>query len=536
MTSQSAPNLRDIIKEEYSKCVKDPIYFIKRYCIIQHPIRGKIPFILYAFQENILGAFLKFGRNIILKNRQMGLSTLASAYALWLMTFFDDKNILVIATKQDVAKNIISKVRIMHNLLPSWMKRKCTEDNKLGLQYNNGSKIYASTSAGDSGRSEAVSLLILDEAAFIPGMEELWGALQPTLSTGGDIIVLSTPNGVGNWYHETFVKAEEGKNNFYPITLHWTLHPEKDQAWRDLQDVELGPRLAKQECDGSFLASGDTVIAGELLEWYKQTHVMEPIEKTGFDRNVWIWEYPDYTKSYMLVSDVARGDGKDYSTFHILELETLNQVAEYQGKPGTQQFGDLCVEYGTKYNDALIVMENATVGWAALQRIIDRSYKNIFYNENKSDVIDDKVMTKYVGNMIKMEKKSVPGFTTSIKSRPLIISKMEQYFNERSVIVRSTRLINELFTFIWNAGKAEAATSNYNDDLVMAYAIGLWVRDTALRLREQSKELTRATLDGFRVEKTAVKSTPFFIGGALQKDPYKINVGKSDQWDTRELL
>lgn len=536
MTSQSAPSLRDIIKEEYSKCVQDPIYFIKRYCIIQHPIRGKIPFILYPFQENILAAFLKFNRNIILKNRQMGLSTLAAAYALWLMTFFDDKNILVIATKQDVAKNIITKVRIMHSLLPSWMKRKCTEDNKLGLQYNNGSKIFASTSAGDAGRSEAVSLLILDEAAFIPGMEELWGALQPTLSTGGDIIVLSTPNGVGNWYHETFTKAEEGKNNFYPITLHWTLHPEKDQKWRDEQDKELGPRLAKQECDGSFLASGDTVIAGEILEWYKQTHVIDPEEKTGFDRNVWIWEYPDQTKSYMLVADVGRGDANDYSAFHILELETLNQVAEYQGKPGTKQFGDLCVEYGTKYNDALVVVENTNVGWAVLQRIIDRDYKNLFYTEDTNIAIDDKTITKYVSHVNKIEKKSVAGFTTSVKTRPVIISKMEQYFNERSVIVRSKRLINELFTFIWNAGKAEAASSHYNDDLVMAYAIGLWVRDTALRLKQHSIDLTKATLDGFKVQKNVVKSTPFFIGVSNQKDPYKIQTGKSEEWDTRELI
>lgn len=536
MSNQSRPNLRSIIKEEYSKCSKDPIYFIKRYCVIQHPIRGKIPFILYDFQENILGAFLKFSRTIILKNRQMGLSTLASAYALWLMTFFDDKNILVIATKQDVAKNIISKVRIMHNLLPSWLKRKCVEDNKLGLQYNNGSKIYASTSAGDSGRSEAVSLLILDEAAFIPNMEELWGALQPTLSTGGDIIVLSTPNGVGNWYHETFIKAEEGKNNFYPITLHWTLHPEKDQAWRDLQDIELGPRLAKQECDGSFLSSGDTVISGEILEWYKQTYVTEPMEKTGFDRNVWIWEYPDAEKSYMLVGDVARGDGKDYSTFHILDLETMNQVAEYQGKPSTKQFGDMCVEYGTKYNDALIVLENATVGWAALQQVINRNYKNIYYTENINNVIDNKVITKYVGNVTRLDKKSVPGFTTSLKSRPLIISKMEQYFNERTTIVRSKRLINELFTFVWKAGKAESATSNYNDDLVMAYAIGLWVRDTALRLKEQSKELTRATLDGFRVDKNVIHSSPFVIMGSGNNDSYKIKFGNGDEWDTRELL
>jgi len=259
--SNKKPDLKQLIKEEYAKCAADPIYFIKTYCIIQHPKRGKIRFALYDFQGNILSAFLIYNRIIILKNRQMGLSTLSAAYALWLMTFYDDKFVYVMATKQGVAKNIITKIRIMHQFLPSWLKRKCTEDNKLGQKYDNGSTVVAGTSAADAGRSEAVSLLILDEAAFIAGSDELWGALQPTLSTGGNVIVLSTPNGVGNWFHETFIKAEEGKNNFYPIVLHWTLHPEYTQVWRDAQDIELGPRLARQEC-----LSGDTIITVKDIE------------------------------------------------------------------------------------------------------------------------------------------------------------------------------------------------------------------------------------------------------------------------------
>ena len=156
-------NLKEIIKEEYKKCLLDPIYFIRKYCLIQHPTRGKIPFNLYSFQEELINHFTQNSRNIILKNRQMGISTLSAAYALWLMLFHKDKFVIVIATKQDVAKNIITKVKVMHGNLPSWLKIKCTEDNKLGQTYINGSWIKAiTTSSEDSGRSEGVSLLIID--------------------------------------------------------------------------------------------------------------------------------------------------------------------------------------------------------------------------------------------------------------------------------------------------------------------------------------------------------------------------------------
>lgn len=529
--------IKDIIKQEYAKCLKDPAYFIKNFCYIQHPTKGKILFTLYEFQENVLAALIKYSRVIILKNRQMGLSTLAAARALHLMTFYNDKNILVIATKQDVAKNIITKIRIMHRYLPTWLKRKCVEDNKLGLVYDNGSRVYATTSAGDSGRSEAVSLLIVDEAAFIPSMDNLWGALQPTLSTGGDVIVLSTPNGVSNWFYSTFSKAEEGKNNFYSITLHWSAHPERDINWRKAQDIELGPRLAKQECDATFLTSGDTVIDGEILEWYRNKYILDPIEITGFDRNVWIWQYPSYEKSYILAADVARGDGKDYSTFQVLDLDTLEQVAEYQGKISTRQFADLCIEYGTKYNDALLVIENASVGWDVIQRVIDRNYTNIYYNEISNDVIDDKTITKYNSNLNKIQKKSVPGFTTSNKTRPQIISKMEGYFNERSVIIRSKRLLNELLTFIWNSGRPEAASS-FNDDLVMSYAIAVWVRDTGIRLKQKTENLTKVMLDSIQIKNTEnhVNTNNIHLINSVDVNSYKIKYNNIDDLDLREFI
>jgi len=267
----SSQSLKDIIRDEYKKCAQDPVYFMRKYCYIQHPKKGKMLFDLYPFQEQCLYDFRDHDRNIILKSRQLGISTLSAGYTLWLMIFHEDKNCLTIATRQEVARNLVTKVRVMYDNLPNWLKvnAQSTEDNKLSLRLTNGSQVKASSTSPSAGRSEAVSLLIIDEAAFIDTntIEELWGGLQQTLATGGKCIMLSTPNGMGNFFHRMWQRAEEGSNNFNTIKLHWTVHPDRDQAWRDAQSAELGEKLAAQECDCLWGESTITIrdsITGEI--------------------------------------------------------------------------------------------------------------------------------------------------------------------------------------------------------------------------------------------------------------------------------
>jgi hypothetical protein len=219
-------------------------------------------------------------------------------------------------------------VRVMHDGLPGWLKGNCVEDNKLSLRFSNGSQVKAVSSSGDAGRSEALSLLIIDEAAFVDSIDEIWASSQQTLATGGGAIVLSTPNGTGNFFHKTWVGAEAGTNGFNPIKLHWTLHPDREQDWRAKQDQLLGEKMAAQECDCDFITSGESVIDGVILEEYRQTLVQDPLEKRGIDSNLWIWQPPNYTKDYVLSADVSRGDGTDYSAFHVMEIESMEQVAE----------------------------------------------------------------------------------------------------------------------------------------------------------------------------------------------------------------
>ena len=502
---ENKKQLKEAIKREYAKCAQDPTYFLGKYGIIQHPVRGKVNFNLYDFQEKSLKSFMEHDYNIVLKARQLGLSTLTAGYALWMMTFQQDKNILVIATKQETAKNLVTKVRVMHANLPGWLKQPCVEDNKLSLRYKNGSQIKAVASSEESGRSEALSLLIIDEAAFIDKIDTIWGASQQTLATGGRALIISTPNGVGNFFHKTWVDAESGASDFNFIKLHWSVHPDREQEWRDEQDKLLGPSLAAQECDCDFITSGRGVIDGLLLERMKESSVREPMEKRGIDSNYWIWQPPNYTKNYVVSADVSRGDGTDYSAFHIIDVESLEQVAEYKGKISTQDFGNMLVNVATEYNNALLVVENNNIGWAAIQQVIDREYENLFYTSKDLQYVD--VQHQITNKYRAQERNMVPGFSTTSKTRPLIIAKLEEMFREESVNVHSSRLIDELFVFIYNGNRAEALVG-YNDDLVMSFAIALWVRDTALRLRSEGIELSKRAISGISQNPAVYKPEP----------------------------
>jgi hypothetical protein len=490
----SEKSLREVIKEEYKRCLLDPMYFMKKYVKIQHQTRGIIPFELYPFQEEALQDFVDYDRNIVLKSRQMGISTLCSAYALWTMIFNPGKNVLIISTKQDTSKEIVSKIRLANNNLPSWLKIATVEDNRLSLKFKNESKVEAASSSSDSVRGKSAYLLILDECAFIDGIEDIWTSAQQTMATGGRAILLSTPNGVGNFFHKQWVDAESKKSAFHCINLRWDRHPERNQAWRDRQTTELGPKKAAQECDCEFLSSGNTVVEIALIEALKKI-APDPVEIRGSDQSFWIWERVDYSKNYLISADVARGDGNDYSAFQIIDPETMNQVAEYKGVIDTKEYGNMLVGVATEYNSALLVIENSSYGWAVIQQVVDRGYQNLFYSSADLQYVDVEkhMVTKFNAD----EKKMVPGFTTSTKTRPLIIEKLETCLREGVFGIKSKRLLDELSVFIWNNGRAEAMRG-YNDDLVISAAIGLWIRDTALRLRREAMDVNRVILSGIK--------------------------------------
>jgi len=484
---------------EIVKCGKDPAYFINNYCSISHPIRGHIPFKTYDYQDQLLTDFNQHRFTVILKARQLGISTIVAGYAIWMMLFHKDKNILVMATKFATATNLVKKVKSMLKSLPDWIAISDIKiDNRASFELANGSQIKASTSSSDAGRSEALSLLIVDEAAHIDNMDEIWAAIYPTISTGGRCIALSTPFGVGNWFHQAYIDAEAQQNNFYPIELRWDAHPDRDDEWFERETGNMSKRDVAQELLCSFNASGETVIHSDDMTWLETT-VKEPKYKTGHDRNYWIWEeyQPDFT--YLVVADVARGDGADCSVFQVVKLETMEVIAEYQGKPSLDLFSQILFQAAKEYGNALLVVENIGIGISVLEKLIEMEYPNLYYSIKSTHEFVN-------SNRGEADNNAVPGFTTSTKTRPLIVAKFEEFIRNKLINIYSVRVFNETKTFIWKNGKPQAMRG-YHDDLIMSLAIACWVRDTALIVNKREIEYKKAMLNSMVKVNTKINTT-----------------------------
>tara|TARA_R110000824_G_scaffold96902_6_gene231727 strand:- start:1618 stop:3204 length:1587 start_codon:yes stop_codon:yes gene_type:complete len=504
------------ILKEVVKAGKDPVYFTTSYCRISHPQRGLIPFNAYDYQKELLKDFDSYRFNIILKARQLGISTITAAYIAWLMLFHRDKNILVVATKLQTATNLVKKVKAIIKHLPAWMRiSDIIVDNRTSFELSNGSQIKGSSTSADAGRSEALSLLVVDEAAHVEKLGELWTALYPTLSTGGRCIALSTPNGVGNWFHQNCVEAEAGTNAFHMTTLLWDAHPERDKKWFEKETRNMSKRQIAQELECNFNVSGETVIHPDDIQWYLE-RTASPEYRTGFDRNYWIWKQHDTEKPYLIVADVARGDGKDNSAFHIMELEGMEVVAEYVGKPTPDEFADILFNVAGEYGNPMLVIENNNIGYAVLKKLLDKEYPSLYHSQKSDHQYVDPVSAQWQSNVI-------PGFTTSSKTRPLIVAKMEEFMRNKLIKINSNRLLSEMKTFIWHHGRPQAMRS-YNDDLVMSFAIGCWVRDTVIVQSQKDIEYSKSFLSSISTANTTISTTiPGMTGHKMTKESQRLS-------------
>jgi hypothetical protein len=250
----------------------------------------------------------------------------------------------------------------------------------------------------------------------------------------------------------------------------------------------------------------------EYIEYYDKTFIKDPLERRGADQNLWVWESPDYSRSYMVVADVARGDGKDYSACHVIDIENNVQVAEYKGQIGTKEYGHLLVGLATEYNEALLVVENANIGWATIQVCIDRAYPNLYYSpktEGNANTYFDKYMDT---------SRMTAGFTMSSRTRPMVVGKFQEYLSDKGVTFQSKRLLEEMRTFIWKNGRPEAQ-GGYNDDLVMAFGIAMYIRDTALKYRQRGIDITKNALNNIKVNRSSYQGGYFATGA---DNPYHI--------------
>jgi hypothetical protein len=230
----------------------------------------------------------------------------------------------------------------------------------------------------------------------------------------------------------------------------------------------------------------------------------------------------------MIIADVARGDGKDHSAFHILDIETNTQIGEYKGQIGTKEFGHLLFGIATEYNNALLIVENANIGWATLQTLIERNYPNLYYSPKSGEITANTYFSEYADT-----SKMVAGFTMSTRTRPLCIGKFQEALSDRGVTIQSKRLIEEMKVFVWKHGRAEAQ-QGYNDDLVMSFSIGQFMRDTSLKFKQHGIDLTKSMLQSMSTTKQN------FAGGystqGTQDNPWKIDNPYGGEEDIRWLL
>lgn len=519
---------KNLLQEEWIKCASDPVYFINSYAYAFNAVKSKVDRIeCFEYQETLLEAYLKHKWNIILKSRQTGISVITAAYVAWKMIFGIDENILVIANSLDGAKRFLDHVKKIISLLPEELH---TIDNEITSSQtvleigskdgNFKNRIKASAAGPQAGRGESPTLLILDEWAFVQWDSDIWMSVAVSLSmTGGDCIVISTPNGTGNKYHQFWVEAESGRSAFNPIKIHWTENPvaAKGLHWKydykgrryptspwyeeQKQKLNFDPVKIAQELDLSFL--GSKLLALEIEDIDKARDNLEergvqpicyfnPMPEqdyfTKMDNGFHIFKMPVKGKSYILAADVAY-KGVDKSTIQILDVETAEQVAEYQGKVDPDRFAYFINKVALFYNEAYVVVEANNHGYVTCFELRNKlKYKKLFHSKSLKDLY----VQQYDFDV--NEGDSIPGFQTTVATRPSVVNSIRIALRDR-VIINSRRLISEMETFIIDKNGKEVAESGYHDDLIMAYGIALYIRETEYKNATYSKRMTEAMLD-----------------------------------------
>ena len=451
------------------------MYFARKFAFIQHPVQGKLLFDPYEYQLRLMDSYHSFRFNINMMPRQTGKTTCASIYLAWYAMFNSDQTILVAAHKYTGAQEIMSRIRYVYETCPDHIRAGVTSYNKQSIEFENGSRIVAQTTTGNTGRGMSISLLYCDEFAFVqPNIaEEFWTSISPTLATGGRAIITSTPNSDEDTFAMIWKQAEEkfdshgneqevGINGFHSFVAQWDEHPDRDEEWKEEEIGRIGEEKFRREYGCEFLVFDETLINSIYLA---NMEGKNPVLNMGQTR--W-YKKPSNEFTYAVALDPSMGTGGDNAAIEVYELPSYRQVAEWQHNqtaiPGQiRVLADICryLEQETGNTNGIYwSVENNGIGEAALLVIND------FGEENIPGLFVSEPMRK--GHVRKFRK----GFNTTHGTKITACSRLKTMVEGERMSVVSKPLISELKNYI-ASGSSYQAKPGASDDLVSATLLAL---------------------------------------------------------------
>jgi hypothetical protein len=539
----------------FARCLGEPIYaietFLKTFDLTQ---KGMVPFNLFHKQKEIIKSYEKYNRNLVTKPRQAGVSTTTAAYIAVKTAFGDPDNphkVLILANKQTLAQEFLKKIKDFLDQIPYWVwgldegtdYLEINSKGHLKLK-SNGCEIRALATSKDALRGFTPTFLVMDEAAFIDNGADVFGAALASLGTGGKIALISTPNGMDPLYYKTYDGAKNKDNNFNVVEMKWyqdvrynrglfwvrgenekieckTLNRTKlrweyldkiyetdestidyyevmvKEGWKPLSPwyeemaADMGdPKKIAQELDVSFIGSGGNVIDDEFISYHEENYVKDPEFSAELEKAMWIWKKPEVGHKYIMGVDVSRGDGKDSSTIVILDFDNLEQVAEFKYKLPPDMLAEVVYKYGNMYNAYTIVDITGGMGVATVLKLLEMEYKYLHYDDPKSRKLSENTQKQNINKVIKFL-----GFNVG-NTRLQMVSELEEHIRENKTIIRSQSLISELRTFVYKNGRPDHM-EGYHDDIIMAYAMCIFVVQTSFKKLEQVEKQTKAMLESW---------------------------------------
>jgi hypothetical protein len=542
--------------KEYARIMKDTPYALKTYLqTFDNTQKKYVPLELFPDQIQLLEDYENYNENITRKYRQAGVTTVTAAWVSKILQLAKPENperVLIIANKRDTAIEMANKVRHFIDQWPEWINVGFSPDKNSESRFrlNNGCEVKAVATSADALRGYTPTILIFDEAAYIEAGDDFWAASMASLSTGGKIILISTPNGYDPIYYGVYDQAIRGINDFHITDLRWFKDPRytKDLKWVKCSDIvhymlnreqyidddvvlydfdiekyqelhELGykpysswfesmskkfkydRRKIAQELECDFLGSGDGVIPGEIQENIAKNMIRVPKEKY-MKGTFWHWKEPIQGHRYIMGVDVSRGDSEDFSSINIVDFDDREQVAEYIGKIPPDDLASVAYKWGILYDAFIVIDITGGMGVATSRKLQELNYKNLYI-----DGVNTKNIWEY--NSKAMEK--IPGLNFNNKRTQIVAAFEEQL--RKGFLVRSSRLLNELNTFVYMNGRPDHMKGAH-DDSIMSLSMALYAGDMCFNQLQRSEASNKAMLESWTVtERTYEPNKSFYSYG-----------------------